>query len=74
MTTTNSTTTYRVNGMTCEHCVRAVQTEIGLIDGVQSVHVSLLNGTVTVASTRPLSWASVSEAIDEAGYELQDRS
>lgn len=74
MPTTNNTTTYRVKGMTCEHCVRAVQTEIGLIDGVQSVQVSLLNGTVTVDSTRPLPLSSITEAVDEAGYELQGQS
>lgn len=74
MDTTISTNTYWVNGMTCEHCVRAVQTEVGLIEGVRSVTVSLLNGTVTVGSIHPLPLSAIREAIDEAGYELQDQS
>ena len=36
-----SSTTFRVTGMTCEHCRRAVQQEIGQVPGVQRVDVDL---------------------------------
>ena len=68
-----TTTTYDVTGMTCGHCVAAVQEEIGSLDGVTTVDVALVAGgtsKVTVTSQAPLSDASVREAVDEAGYTL----
>ncbi|MGH3716652.1 MAG: heavy-metal-associated domain-containing protein [Micromonosporaceae bacterium] len=61
---------YVVKGMTCGHCVSAVSTEIGQLDGVSDVAVDLGSGTVTVTSAEPLADAAVREAVDEAGYEL----
>ena len=67
-----TTTTYRVTGMTCDHCVRAVTTELVLLPGVRSVNIDLAEGAVTVTSDGPLDQQEVREAIDEAGYALQD--
>lgn len=67
-----TTTTYRVTGMTCDHCVRAVTTELVLLPGVRSVNIDLAEGAVTVTSDGPLDQEEVREAIDEAGYALQD--
>ena len=67
-----TTTTYRVTGMTCDHCVRAVTTELVLMPGVRSVDVDLAEGAVTMTSDGPLDQEEVREAIDEAGYALQD--
>lgn len=64
------TTTYKVAGMTCDHCINAVTSELLAIDGVTSVDISLESGDVTVTNTRELSIAEVAAAIDEAGYEL----
>ncbi|HMQ25744.1 MAG TPA: copper ion binding protein [Acidimicrobiales bacterium] len=65
-----STTTYRVEGMSCEHCVRAVTAEVGDLDGVTAVDVDLAAGEVTVTSENPLDESAVRAAVDEAGYEL----
>jgi copper chaperone CopZ len=65
-----TTTTYGVTGMTCEHCVRAVTTEVSALDGVREVAVDLAGGTVTVSSANPLPWDAVRDAVDEAGYVL----
>jgi copper ion binding protein len=71
MTSTEMTsTTYRVEGMTCDHCVRAVRTEVGAIEGVAEVEVDLATGEVAVTSAAPLDPATVRAAVDEAGYEL----
>jgi copper chaperone CopZ len=67
-----TTETYRVAGMTCDHCVRAVTTELVLLPGVRSVDVDLASGDVTVVSDDPLARDEVREAIDEAGYALED--
>ena len=67
-----TTATYQVTGMTCDHCVRAVTTELVLLDGVRSVDVDLAQGAVTVTSDGPLDREAVREAIDEAGYALEE--
>lgn len=68
----SETTTYTVTGMTCEHCVRAVSTEVGAIAGVEQVTVDLPVGAVTITSAGPISMDDVRAAIDEAGYALVD--
>ena len=70
-----TTTTLHVNGMTCEHCVRAVTQELSALDGVEQVAVNLVSGgasSVVVTSRAPLPTAAVRGAVDEAGYELAD--
>jgi copper chaperone len=67
------TTTYRVTGMTCGHCVSAVTEELTALDGVTSVSIDLVAGgtsDVTVEGSAPLDTATVAEAVDEAGYAL----
>lgn len=64
------TTTITVQGMTCGHCVAAVQQEVGRIPGVTGVEVDLENGVVAIASADELDAATVAAAVDEAGYEV----
>jgi copper chaperone len=66
----STSTTYRVSGMTCGHCVTAVRTEIAALPGVERVDVDLATGTVDVTSARELDPEEVRAAVDEAGYEL----
>ena len=64
---------YQVDGMTCEHCVRAVTAELTAINGVRSVAVDLVAGAisvVTVTSDEPLQQGLVAAAVEEAGYFL----
>jgi copper chaperone len=65
-----TTTTYAVTGMSCEHCVNAVTSELSGLDGVSAVTVDLVpegSSSVMIASDRPLSDEVVSAALDEAG-------
>ncbi|MFG1924250.1 heavy-metal-associated domain-containing protein [Cryptosporangium sp. NPDC048952] len=64
------TTTYPVTGMTCEHCVNAVRSEVGEVPGVTAVEVDLSAGSVTVTSDAPVDVEQVRAAVDEAGYAL----
>ena len=64
------TTAYKVTGMTCEHCVNAVSSELNSLDGVSAVTVDLVPGgvsLVTVSSAARLADDAVSAALDEAG-------
>jgi len=65
-----TTAEWHVVGMTCAHCVAAVQEELAAINGVQSVDVVLETGQVTVTSDRPLEEHAVAAAVEEAGYRL----
>ena len=62
--------TYSVTGMTCDHCARAVEAEVGKIAGVASVSVDLGAGRVTLRSNGPVDPAVVRAAVEEAGYEV----
>lgn len=66
----SATETFVVVGMTCDHCVQSVTTELRGLDGVSRVDVDLAAGTATVESAAPLDRAAVEAAVDEAGFEL----
>ncbi len=70
-----TTTTYGVTGMTCGHCVTAVQQEVGALSGVRDVTVDLVVGgtsIVRVTSDDAPDEAQIRDAVDEAGYELAE--
>lgn len=69
-TDTQTTTVYRVTGMTCGHCEGAVTSEISALPGVTSVKAVAASGEVTVVSAAPLADEDVRAAVDEAGYEF----
>lgn len=56
--------------MTCEHCARAVEREVGQVPGVDGVTVDLAGGRATVSVTSPVGLADLRAAVDEAGYTL----
>ena len=60
--------TFRVDGMTCNHCVVAVSGEVGQVAGVTDVEVDLDTKLVRVSGAN-LDDAAVVAAIDEAGYD-----
>ena len=65
-----ATTTYKVTGMTCGHCVNAVTSELTGLSGVSAVTVDLVPdgvSQVTVTREGPLPAGAVTEALDEAG-------
>ncbi len=60
-------TSYSVDGMSCDHCVRAITEEVGQVPGIAEVRVDLAAKTVTVSGDT-VDDAAVRAAIDEAGY------
>ena len=64
------TETFRVEGMTCDHCRNAVTTEVSAVPGVQAVTVDVKAGTVTVSADQPVNQSDIAAAVDEAGYTL----
>ncbi len=63
-------TNITVTGMTCGHCVGAVESEVSQIEGVRDVDIDLDSGAVVITSDGPLDLSVVAAAVDEAGYEV----
>ena len=59
---------FKVEGMTCGHCVAAVTAEVSKLGGVTNVEVDLGVGSVTVKSDQPVDPGAFAAAIDEAGF------
>jgi len=59
--------TLSVTGMTCQHCVRAVEQAIKALDPGAEVTVNLAEGTVQACTL--LTKTDVAQAIRAAGYE-----
>jgi copper chaperone len=59
-------TEFKVSGMSCQHCVKAVTQAIQAIDAQARVEVDLERGQVSVDSTQAR--LALQAAIDEAGY------
>jgi copper chaperone len=59
-----------VAGMSCEHCARAIRTEIGQLPGVTGVDVDVAAGTVLISGERLPGDAALRQAVAEAGYEF----
>jgi copper chaperone len=64
----SETLTYRVLGMTCDHCKSAVNGEVTKLAGVEAVEVDLDTKLVRI-SGHGVDHNAVVDAIDEAGYD-----
>lgn len=60
--------TFKVSGMTCGHCERAVMSAIKALDSEAHVQVDLPSGQVQVRSA--LSEAQLREAIESEGFQV----
>ena len=57
-----------VRGMTCQHCVRAVFTALGALEGVTRADVSL--GLIEIEHDGRVGLEALREAVSVAGYEV----
>lgn len=62
----------KVNGMSCGHCVKAVEESVGGLAGVKTVAVDLSAGKVEVSyDSSTVTLDSIKETIDDQGYEVE---
>jgi copper chaperone CopZ len=64
------TTVVTVTGMTCGHCVAAVEAEVGAVPGVVRATADLGSGRLEVIGDAAVDPAAVKAAVEEAGYEV----
>lgn len=59
-----------IEGMSCEHCVKAVTEALGKLDGVGDVKVSLEEKNATVDIDDDISDEAIKITVKGAGYEV----
>lgn len=61
----------KVKGMSCGHCVKAVEESVGKMTGVNAVSVDLQAATVAVDfESSQTSVQQISETIEDQGYDV----
>jgi copper chaperone len=64
-----TTVDLKVEGMTCQGCVRSVEKKLSSVAGVQSAHVNLAAGTASVAMDAGLAdEAKLIGAVEQIGF------
>ena len=66
------TVTLNVKGMSCGHCVKAVEGSVGELEGVNQVNVKLEEAMVDVTyNESQVSLDTIKETIEEQGYDVE---
>ena len=61
-----------VKGMSCQHCVKAVESALGAIDAVSSVKAKLSSGTAVLLYDRAkTNGGALKAAINAQGYQAE---
>jgi copper chaperone len=62
--------TIKINGMSCGHCVRAIENALNEISGVSNVKVDLEKGEASFEQDQVIEAEVIIEAVGKAGYQL----
>ncbi|MCK1998739.1 copper chaperone CopZ [Psychrobacillus psychrodurans] len=64
--------TLNVQGMSCGHCVNAIEKSVGQLTGVELVKVNLTDAQVYLAFNEvQVSLDKIKETIEDQGYEVE---
>ena len=62
----------KIEGMSCEHCVKAVKKALSAVDGVNSADVDLENNQANLDVSSAVTDAMLRGAVEEAGYDVAE--
>jgi copper chaperone len=66
-----TTTTLKVKGMSCSHCVNAIESALKELNSVETVNVDLNGNQVTLSYDQEVvQIEKVKEVIEEEGYDV----
>lgn len=68
--------TLLVEGMTCQHCVKAVSAEVEALDGIEGISIDVVpdgHSTLRVSSDGAVSRDVLAGAVVAAGYTVVDQ-
>lgn len=68
------TTTYKVAGVNSGHCKGVVSEALRGLDLVDTVHVEISTGLITLNTSAAPDDAVIAETIDDAGYDFLGRA
>ena len=60
--------TFEVPNISCGHCTHTIETEVGELAGVKSVHADEATKQVTVEWDAPASWEKIESLLEEIDY------
>lgn len=64
--------TLNVQGMSCGHCVKAIEGSVGELEGVNQVSVKLDEALVDVSfNENQISLEKIKETIEDQGYDVE---
>ncbi len=66
------TVTYHTPDMSCQHCVRAIETELQEVEGVLMVRANLDTKQVTVTFEPPATEEDIKNALADLGYPVAE--
>jgi copper chaperone len=63
--------TLKVEGMSCNHCVNAIEGSVGKLEGVSKAKVNLTEGNVDLEyDSSKVSLEKIKDMIDDQGYDV----
>lgn len=62
----------KIEGMTCEHCVRTIRNALSSVEGVSKVEVFLDEGKAIVELEKDVPFKDLKRAVEEWGYRVVD--
>ncbi len=66
-----TTVTYSVPAMHCEHCTHTIESEVGELQGIQSVEADLDTKKVQIAFDAPASEQTIKALLTEINYPVE---
>ncbi len=60
----------KVNGMMCTGCENRIKNAVSLLEGVEEVLASHVEGTVNISANDDADISAVKEAIEDLGFEI----
>ncbi|KQL58083.1 MULTISPECIES: copper chaperone CopZ [Bacillaceae] len=64
----------KVSGMSCQHCVQAIESAVGGLTGVEKVDVLLEKHEVTVRyNSDVVSISEIEQEIEDQGYDIEQQ-
>ncbi len=67
-----TTVTYVIPNISCHHCVRTIQNELGELEGVQEVRGDVAHKTITVVFDAPASETAIKTLLADINYPAQE--
>ena len=63
---------YRIPNISCGHCVRTIELEVGELEGVKSVEASSDNKTASITFDEPATETLIKSLLSEINYPVEE--